>query len=123
MEVRRPEPGTREQDMSRVPTRWQRIKENPAFKPVLALGGLVTVGGVALLTLRSPEGIKQVSAAVLEKFPEFMGAAFEGIGEESRRKSPIEHMVNGYQRVQHYGPGGSETKTVQVLPYSRGGGA
>lgn len=32
-------------------------------------------------------------------------------------------MVNGYQRLQNYGPGGTETKIVQVSPYSRGGSA
>lgn len=122
IEVRNPEAtGACEQDMSQVPTRWQRIKEHPAFKPVLAVSALAAVGGVTFLTSRSPEAFKQVSAAVWEKIPEFTEAAFEGIGEEASRKSPIEHMVNGYQRLQHYGPGGTEAKFVQVSPYSRGG--
>lgn len=123
IEVRNPEAGACEQDMSQVPTRWQRIKEHPAFKTSIAVGALAAVGGVTFLTLRSPEAFKQVSAAVLEKIPGFTEAAFEGIREEASRKSPIEHMVNGYQRLQHYGPGGTETKFVQVSPYSRGGGA
>lgn len=113
--------GACEQDMSQGPTRWQRIKEHPAFKTGLAVGALAAVGGVAFLTARSPEAFKQVSAAVWEKIPEFTEAGFEGIGKEASRKSPIEHMVNGYQRLQHYGPGGTEAKFVQVSPYSRGG--
>lgn len=112
-----------EQDMSRIPSRWQRIKEHRAFKPGLAVVGLVAVAGVTHLTSRPHEGITQVSAAVLEKFPEFMGVAFEGSGEETSRKSPIEHSVNGYQRLQKYGPGRTETKIVQISPYSRGGSA
>lgn len=116
-----PEKDTCEQDMSLLPTRWQRMKEHPAFKPALAVGGLLAVGGVTLLTLRSPEGIKPVSTAVLEKVPEFIGAAFEGIGETTSSRSPIEHMVNGYSRLQHYGPGSTETKIVQISSYLRGG--
>lgn len=121
--VRKPETGTCEQDMSQNPTRWRRIKAHPTFKPVLVVGGLVAVGGIAVLTLRSTEAIKQVSAAVLENVPEFTGMAFEGILEEASRKSPIEHMVSGYPRLQHYGPGGTKTKIVQISPYSRGGSA
>lgn len=122
-EARNPEAGVSEQDMREVPTRWQRIKEHRAFKPVLAVGALAAVGGVALLTSRSPEALKQVSAAVLEKIPEFAEAAFEGIGADGIRKSPTEHNVNEHQRLQHYGPGRTETKIIQVSSYSRGGGA
>ncbi|MFJ6377998.1 hypothetical protein ACIQH9_20050 [Pseudarthrobacter oxydans] len=114
--------GTAEQDMSQTPTRWQRIKEHPAFKPVAA-GCLVAAGAVTLLTLRSPEAFKQVSTALLEKVPEFTEAAFEGIGDENIRKSPTEHSVSGHQRLQHHGPGRTETKIVQVSSYSRGGSA
>jgi hypothetical protein len=122
IEVPNPEAaGACEQDMSQGPTRWQRIKEHPAFKTGLAVGALAAAGAVTLLTLKSPEVFKQVSAAVWEKIPEFTEAAFEGIGEEASRKSPTEHNVSGHQRVQHYGPGGTETKFVQVSPYSRGG--
>lgn len=122
-EVRKPDAGTFEQDISEVPTRWQRIKEHPAFKPVLAVSGVVAVGGITLLTLRSQEGIKQVNAAALAKVPEFTEAAFEGIGEMASRKSPVEHMVNGYQRLQHYGPGGTEAKIVEISSYLRGASA
>ncbi|MCD5341537.1 hypothetical protein LR392_04755 [Arthrobacter sp. AK04] len=109
-----------EQDMSQVPTRWQRFKEHPAFKTGLAVGALAAVGGVTFLTLRSPEAFKQVSTALLEKVPEFTEAAFEGMGDEVIRKSPTEHSVSGHQRLQHYGPGRTESKIVQVSSYSRG---
>lgn len=122
-EVHKPDAATCEQDVSEVPTRWQRIKEHPAFKPVLAVSGLVAVGGITLLALRSQEGISQVSAAVLAKVPDFTEAAFESVGEVASRKSPVEHMVNGYQRLQHYGPGGTEAKFVEVSSYLRGGSA
>lgn len=122
-EVHRTEPDVCEQDMSEISTRWQRIKESPAFKPVLTAGGLAVAGGVLLLALRSQEGMNQVSAVVLEKIPELTGAAFEAIREEASRRSPVEHAVKGYERLQHFGPGGTETKIVQILPYSRGGSA
>jgi hypothetical protein len=115
--------GASEQDMSQGPTRWQRIKEHPAFKTGLAVGALAAVGGVAFLTARSPEAFKQVSTALLGKVPEFTETAFEGIGDEAIRKSPTEHSVSGHPRLQHYGPGRTETKIVQVSPYSRGGSA
>lgn len=121
VEARTPERGVSEQDGSQTPTRWQRIKEHPAFKPVVA-GCLVAVG-VTYLTLRSPEAAKQISTALLEKVPEFTGAASDGIGDEAIRKSPAEHNVSGHQRLQHYGPGRKETKFVNVSPYSRGGSA
>jgi hypothetical protein len=121
IEVRPEAAGACEQDMSQDPTRWQRIKEHPAFKTGLAVGALAAAGAVTLLTLRSPEAFKQVSTALLEKVPEFTEAAFEGIGDEAIRKSPTEHSVSGHQRLQRYGPGGTETKFVQVSPYSRGG--
>lgn len=109
--------------MSQGPTRWQWIKEHPAFKTGLAVSALAAVSGVAFLTARSPEAFKQVSTALLEKVPEFTEADFEGIGREAIRKSPTEHSVSGYQRLQHYGPGRTETRMVQVSPYSRGGSA
>lgn len=109
--------------MSQSPTPWQRIKEHPAFKTGLAVGALAAAGAVTLLTLRSPEAFKQVSTALLEKVPEFTEAAFEGIGDEAIRKSPTEHSVSGHPRLQHYGLGRTETKIVQVSPYSRGGSA
>ncbi len=123
LEVPEFEAGAHEQDPGHLLTRWRRIKDHPAFRPVLVAGGLVAVGGI-MLALRSPEGVKQVSAKVLEDIPEVArAAAFRTIGEEASRMSPVEHIVNGYERLQHYGPGRAETKIVKVSAYLRGGAA
>lgn len=121
-EVEKPVANSGQEDISEVPTRWQRIRKHPAFKPVLAITGLAAVGGVALLTIRSQEGLEQVNA-VFAKVPEITEAAFQGVGEVASRKSPVEHAVSGYQRGQHYGPGGTEEKIVQISSYLRGGSA
>ena len=122
-DVGKPEAGNCEPIRSEIPTRWRRIKEHSVFKPVLAAAGLVAVGGVVFLTSKSQEGSEQTSAAILDAFSELARTAFEGIGAGTSRKPPIEHTVNGYERIQHFGPGGTETRVVQVPSYSRGGRA
>lgn len=121
--VRKHEAKTGEQDMSQIPSRWERIKEHRAFKPGLAVVGLMAAVGVTLLTSRPDEGTEQLSSAGAERVPASTLPASEGIGEEPSRKSPNEHMVNGHQRLQKFGPDGTQTKVVQVSPYSRGGSA
>lgn len=120
-EVRRPEVGTCEQDVRQIMTHWQRIKKHPAFKAVLSVGGFGAICGVTVLTLKLHEGTGYLSDTVLEKAPEITEAAFDGIRGEAIRKTPSEHLVSGHQRSQHYGPGRTETKTVQISPHSRGG--
>lgn len=122
-EAQRSDTSTCEQDTNEVPTRWQRIKEHPALKPVLVVSGIVAAGGITLLTLRAPEGIKQVAAAALVKVPEYTETAFGGIAEVASRRSPVQHVVNGYERVQRYGPGGTEAKIVKISSHIRGSSA
>ena len=122
-EARKPDKTTCEQGTNEVPTRWQRLREHPALKPVLVVSGVVAVSGITFLTLRTPDGIKQVSAAALAKVPEYTETAFVGIAEVASRRSPVQHMVNGYQRVQRYGPSGTEAKIVEISSYIRGSSA
>lgn len=112
-----------EEVSGQIPSRWQRIKEHRAFKPGLAVVGFVAVAGIALVTSRLNEETDQFSAAPWERLPESMLAASEGVGDGTSRKSPNEHMVNGHQRLQKYGPGGTQMKVVQVSSYSRGNSA
>lgn len=111
-----------EQGTSQIPTRWQRIKQHPAFKTVLAVG-IAVVGGAVVLATRSDEEIEQAGTSALKANHESTEVAFADIEGEAIRKSPSEHLVSGHQRSQHYGPGGTETKIVQISPHSRGGTA
>lgn len=111
-----------EQGTSQVPTRWQRIKQRPAFNTALAVG-IAVAGGAVILAIRSDEEIEQAGTSTLKSKHESTEAAFAGIRGETIRKSPSEHLVSGHQRSQHYGPGGTETKIVQISPHSRGGTA
>lgn len=113
--------------MSQIPTRWQRIKghpafKHPAFKTVLAVG-IAVVGGAVVLATRSDDEIEQAGTSALKANHESTEAAFADIGGEAIRRSPSEHLVSGHQRSQHYGPGGTEIKIVQISPHSRGGTA
>ncbi|GAA1350976.1 hypothetical protein GCM10009636_10750 [Arthrobacter koreensis] len=122
-EAQRSDMNTCEQDANEVPTRWQRIQEHPALKPVLVVSGIVVACGITLLTWRTPEGIKHVAAAALVKVPEYTESAFDSIAEVASRRSPVQHVVNGYERVQRYGPGGTEAKIIKISSHIRGGSA
>lgn len=62
-----------------------------------------------------------VSTVALAKVPEYTETAFHALAEVASRKSPVEHVVNGYQRLPRDGPGGTEAKIVEISSYLRGG--
>lgn len=76
-----------------------------------------------VLATRSDEKIEQAGTSVVKANRDSTEAVFEGVDEGAGRKSPIEHLVSGHQRSQRYGPGGAESRTIQVSPYSRGDSA
>lgn len=111
-----------EQGTSPIPTRWQRIKRHPGFKTALAVG-IAVVGGAVALATRSDEKIEQADTLASKANHASTEATFACIGGEATRKSPSEHLVSEHQRSQRYGPGRTETKTVQISSHSRGGTA
>lgn len=102
-------------------TRWQRVKEHRYFKPALAIGGFVVLGGVTLLATKSPEIKYSVKASILDGLSEFVFESDDATSDASKRKSPVGHTVGGHNRRQPYGPGRTETKMVPIQPYTRGG--
>jgi len=117
LEIESPELGT----AAPIASRWHRINSHPAFGPVLTLTGLVAGLGLTILMSRSPQASKQIVAAVREAVPDRCPKNLLANANQITRTPPIEHMVSGHKRLQHYGPGGSQTKLVKVQSYSRGG--
>lgn len=123
LEVHEPGECRDEQHGNEAQSRWHRFKQHPAFKPVLGAGGIAALGVVTLLTVRSPEEPEQSGIGTLDHVSDFTGTDTDGIDREVSRRSPSPHRVSGHPRTQHYGIGGTETKIVQIPPYSRGGEA
>lgn len=114
-----PEP-PRDTDADPQPPLWRRVVEHKTFLPtVITLGSLVA-GGIALMVTRSPGAAREVAGRVSTHAPQLSSVANKVL-EATARMSPAEHLVSGYQRVQHFGPGGVDTRVIQVAPYMRGG--
>lgn len=115
------ENGNSDQTDGESSTRWQRIKGHRYFKPALALGGFVVLGGVALLATKSPEARETVKASILDGLLEVRHEPSDVRSEAPKRTSPARHTVTGHERRQHFGPGRTETRMVPIQSYPRGG--
>lgn len=102
-------------------TRWQKIKEHRLFKPALAVGSAVVIGGIAFVAAKSPATSETVKALIVDGLLAVAPEADHAASEASKRKPPAEHPVGGHQRNQRFGPGRAETKVVEIGPYTRGG--
>lgn len=102
-------------------TRWQRIKEHRYFKPALAVGSAVVIGGIAIVAAKSPEAREAVKTTILDGLSEVVHETGDVTSEASGRKSPAGHTVSSHERLQHFGPGRTETKMVPIQSYPRGG--
>ncbi|MBP2412042.1 hypothetical protein JOF48_000841 [Arthrobacter stackebrandtii] len=102
-------------------TRWQRIKGHRYFKPALAIGGLVTIGGISFFAAKSPEAREAAKDLFIDGLSEIVHESGNVTSEASKRKSPAGHTVSSHERRQHFGPGRTETKTVPIPSYPRGG--
>ena len=109
--------GPDERDENAIPTRWKRLRGNSTLKKVATVGSFLVVGGgVALLALSQREGGKPANATNLDNIIDIA----DDIAKNIARRSPEEHAVKSHTRKQRYGPGRTETRTVNIRSYSRG---
>lgn len=99
----------------RLQQRIRAVREHPDFPAIAASGSFL----LAVVLLGSLQQRDRTPSSQIDASPDTT-AASDGAGSASPRKSPTEHVVGGYTRLQHYGTAGSEVRMVNVAPYSRG---
>lgn len=97
------------------PSGFRRIVAHKAFVP-----SVLAVVGVALLATRALEPLPRLMRAVAAR-PEVAIGVLETVADVATRNSPVEHVVRSYERLQHYGVGGAESKLVHIASHARGG--
>lgn len=111
-----PEPGD---ERLPAPTGWRRVLGHKALVPSVIAGAAVVVATIGIVT-RSTGAAPKALKAIANPRQLSTGVA-QQVVDAAKRTSPGEHVVHSYQRIQHHGPGGVETKIVQVASHLRGG--
>lgn len=108
-------------EMEKVPSRWQRVRRHPAYRPVTLLIGVgLAIGAYALVV--SPDETEDVDEdSSTEVQNQNNEAQIKGVQVLWNRKSPIEHTVGLHERRQSFGPAREHEKVIQINPYTRGG--